>query len=120
MVVFLYIVYINMYKAGKYMDILQKIIEIDKAAAAQAELAVEAEFHEIKALEDKRLRRRQKRLEEEQIKFDELRTEQERLLNEKKNGSQAAIAETTGRLDEIFAQHREQWQSEIMQRITGV
>ena len=102
------------------MDILQKIIETDKAAAAQTELLAEEEQRSLKGLDEKRLRRREKRVSEEQEKLDALRAEQERILSEKKQGADKALADTTSRLDEIFAQHREEWQNEIIGRITGV
>lgn len=110
-----------MYKAGKLiMDILQKIIEIDKAAAAQTELLAEEEQRNLKGLDEKRLRRREKRVSEEREKLDALRAEQERILDEKKRNADKALSETTGTLDSIFAQHREEWQDEIISRITGV
>jgi len=110
-----------MYKAGKHiMDILQKILEIDKAAAAQTELLAEEEQRALKGLDEKRLRRREKRVSEEQEKLDSLCAEQERILNEKKQGADKTLADTMNRLDSIFAQHREEWQNEIIGRITGV
>lgn len=102
------------------MDILQKIIEIDKAAASQTELLVEKEQRNLKSLDEKRLRRREKRVDEEQEKLDSLRAEQEQTLYEKKRNADRILSETKSRLDDIFAQHREEWQNEIIGRITGV
>mgnify|MGYP003294808703 CR=1 FL=1 len=102
------------------MDILQTILDLDKAAAAQTELAVEQERRALKELEDKRLRRREKRVAEEQEKLDSLRSDNERMLNDKKDSADKALADKTSELDSIFAQHREEWQSEIISRITGV
>lgn len=102
------------------VDILQKIVEMDKEAAVRTELAVEAELCEIKALEAKRLRRREKRVEEEQAKSARLREEQDRLLSEKQSGAQQSLDESRGRLDAVFADNRAKWQGEIISRITGV
>lgn len=102
------------------MDILQKIIEMDKAAAAQTERLVEEEQRNLKGLDEKRLRRREKRVSEEQEKLDALRTEQARILSEKKQGTDKELSDNTDRLDRIFAQHRGEWQDEIIRRITGV
>ena len=41
-------------------------------------------------------------------------------LDKKKSGADAAMAEEIKKLDDIFAAHREEWQTEIIEKVTGV
>ncbi len=102
------------------MDILRKIIDFDKAAAATAEKAVEAEQRRMDESDEKYAKRRERLLADEQSKADEALKKQAELLEEKKRNTKAALVESTEHLDGVFAAHRNKWQSEIISRITGV
>ncbi len=102
------------------MDILRNIIELDKAAAAEAEKAVEAELQRLDESDEKYASRRERLITEEQEKADEALRRQSQLLEEKKRNAKAALVESTEHLDGVFAAHRSEWQSEIISRITGV
>lgn len=102
------------------MDILRNIIELDKAAAAEAEKAVEAELRRLDESDEKYASRRERLITEEQEKADEALRCQSQLLEEKKRNAKAALVESTEHLDGVFAAHRSEWQSEIISRITGV
>ncbi len=102
------------------MDILRKIIEMDKAAAAQTEKIVEAELQRMDDSDEKHAKHRERLLAEEQAKADAALQQQEQQLKEKKRNAKAALVESTEHLDGVFAAHRSEWQSEIISRITGV
>ena len=102
------------------MDILRSIIELDMAAAAEAEKAIEAELRRLDESDEKYASRRERLISDEQSKADELLKQQAELLKEKKRNAKAALVESTERLDGVFAAHRSEWQSEIISRITGV
>lgn len=102
------------------MDILRSIIEIDKAAAAEAEKMVEAERRRFDESDEKHASHRERLLAEEQQKADAALAEQEKQLKEKKRNTKAALVESTEHLDGIFAAHRSEWQNEIISRITGI
>ncbi len=102
------------------MDILKSIIELDKAAAAEAEKIVEAERRRFDESDEKYESRRERLLADEQQKADDALAEQAKQLEEKKRNAKAALVESTEHLDGIFAAHRGEWQSEIISRITGV
>ncbi len=102
------------------MDILRSIIELDMAAAAEAEKAVEAELRRLDESDEKYASRRERLISDEQSKADELLKQQAELLKEKKRNAKAALVESTEHLDGVFAAHRSEWQSEIISRITGV
>ena len=102
------------------MDILKSIIEIDKAAAAEAEKIVEEEMLRIDESDEKYAKRRERLLTEEQAKADEAIKKHAELLEEKKRNTKAALVESTEHLDGVFAAHRNEWQNEIISRITGV
>lgn len=102
------------------MDILKSIIELDKAAAAEAEKIVEAERRRFDESDEKYESRRERLLADEQQKANDALAEQAKQLEEKKRNAKAALVESTEHLDGIFAAHRSEWQSEIISRITGV
>lgn len=102
------------------MDILKSIIELDKAAAAEAEKIVEEECRRFDEADEKYASRRERLLADEQQKADDALAEQAKQLEEKKRNAKAALVESTEHLDGIFAAHRSEWQSEIISRITGV
>ena len=78
------------------MEILQQIIEIDKAAAARVNMAIE---------EERRL-------------VDEFCKEQTAKLNEKLSKADKTLADECGKLDEKFNSRKADWKTEIIGRIT--
>ncbi len=102
------------------MDILRKIIQLDKAAAAYTEKVVESEQRRMDEADEKHSKRRERLIAEEQAKADEALKQQAKQLEEKKRNTKAALVESTEHLDGMFAAHRSKWQAEIISRITGV
>ncbi len=102
------------------MDILQKIIDIDKAAAARVEALREEQSRKLEesgkatALASERL------IADEKNKLEEFRGAQQAVLDKKQNGADAAKAEEIRRLDDIFNANREKWVGEITAKVTGV
>ncbi len=101
------------------MDILQEIIRMDRAAAERADLMYSAELKRIEAAEAKSERRFEKAVANEKAQADAFRSEREERLALKKADTEKAMLRQIAQLDGIFSQHKEQWQSEIIGRITG-
>ncbi len=101
------------------MDILQKIIKMDKAAAAQADEVREAELNRLDALDEKSSRRTEKAVANEKAQAEAFRAQREQQLVQKQADAKAELEESIARLDGIFAAHSEEWQAEILSRITG-
>ncbi len=102
------------------MDILQNIIELDKAAAANTKAAVKKERIKLDEKEKNADSRRNSVLDRNREAAESSRMEQEKALAEKKAAAEASLSESKARLDDIFAGNRESWQNEIIGRITGV
>lgn len=101
------------------MDILQEIIEMDKAAAARADEARETEINRLNALDEKSSRRTEKAVANEKAQAEAFRAQREQQLTQKRSDTKKELDESIARLDEIFDTHYEEWQSEIISRITG-
>lgn len=101
------------------MDIIQSIIELDKAAARRTEDIRKAELQKLDTVDKNAERKQQKLIEKQRGIADSKHAEQEQLLNEKKVNSEAELSQSKARIDEVFSSHSEQWQSEIISRITG-
>lgn len=102
------------------MDIIQSIIELDKAAARRTEDIRKAELQKLDTVDKNAERKQQKLIEKQRGIADSKRAEQEQLLNEKKVDATTALEQSKTRIDEVFSSHSEQWQSEIISRITGI
>lgn len=102
------------------MDILQNIIELDKAAAASTKAAVKKERIKLDEKEKNADSRRNSVLDRNREAAENSRIEQEKALAEKKASTEASLSESKAKLDDVFAKNRESWQDEIIGRITGV
>ena len=102
------------------MELLRKIIELDKKAAAEVEQKTEDFRRQLESSDLDAQRTSSELIAREQKQLDEYREKQERVLKERLEGTQSAIKQKTDALDAIFDQHRQEWHNEIMQRITGV
>ncbi len=102
------------------MDILQSIIEMDKAAAASTKAIVKEERQKLDEKEKNADLRRNSVLDRNRDAAENSRTEQEKALAEKKAATEKQLAESKAMLDDIFAKNSENWQNEIISRITGV
>lgn len=102
------------------MDILQSIIEMDKAAAASTKAAVVEERKRLDEKEKNADARRAAVLDRNRSAAENSRLSCEQALAEKKAATETALLESKKKLDDIFARSSEEWQSEIISRITGV
>lgn len=100
------------------MEILQQIIDMDKAAAARVEMAVEEERRLSDESGEGFVKAREEAVARERAKVEELRREQQKMLDEKLSKADKTLADECGRLDERFNAHKEQWKAEIIARIT--
>ncbi len=102
------------------MDILQQIIEIDKAAAARVEALREEQSRKLEESGKAAAQANEQLISGERKKLEEYRAAQEAALAEKQGGADAAKAERIKRIDDIFAAHKDEWTSEIIEKVTGV
>ena len=102
------------------MDILQQIIEMDKAAAARTKKLCEEELKKLDAIDAKNSRRMEKALANERAQAEQYYRSRQMKLEKKKADSATELSESINKLDEIFSAHRSEWQDEIISRITGV
>lgn len=102
------------------MEILQQIIEIDKAACARVEALREEKSRQLAESGKAAAQADEQRISAAKKELEEFRAAQQAALDKKKGGADAAMAEEIKRLDDIFAAHRDEWQSEIIEKVTGV
>lgn len=102
------------------MEILQQIIEIDKAACAQVEALREEKSRQLAESGNAAAQADEQRISAARSELEQFRAAQQAILDKKKSGADAALAEEVKRLDDIFAAHRDEWQSEIIEKVTGV
>lgn len=102
------------------MDILRQIIELDKAAAARVEALREEQARKLEESGRAAADANEKLIADEQAKLEEFRSTQQKALDEKQGGAEAAKAAEIKRLDDIFAENREKWSAEIIEKVTGV
>lgn len=100
------------------MSILQQIIDMDRAAAARVELAVEEERRLSGESGECSAKAREEAVARERAKAETFCAEQQKQLNEKLSKSDKTLADECGKLDEKFAAHKSEWKAEIMARIT--
>lgn len=100
------------------MDILQRIIDMDKAAAARVNAALEEE----RRLSDESgvgsAKAREEAVAAERAKVEEFCKEQEDIVREKLSKADKTRAEECGKLDEKFAASKPWWKLEVIRRIT--
>ncbi len=102
------------------MDILKEIIAADKAAAARIEAlrneqnASLSENGKAAALANEQL------VSAARQELEQFRSAQQTALDEKQNNFGAEADAGKKRLDDIFAAHREEWISDIVEKVTGV
>lgn len=101
------------------MDILQQIIDMDKAAAARAASAAEEERRLSDESGEQSARESREMLSAEREKAENRCREQERTLSEKLRLAESVRAEGCKKLDDSFNSNKAQWKSEILSRITG-
>lgn len=101
------------------MELLKQIIELDKNAAAQVEQKTEEFRRQLENYDIEARRASGELIARERAELEEYRTKQQKLLDEKLDSTQSVIKQKTDELDAVFSAHRQQWQDEIMQRITG-
>lgn len=100
------------------MSILQKIVDMDKAAAARVERAVDEERRLSDESGEGSAKAREETLSRERAKAEASCAEQKKILHEKLSKADKTIADECGKLDEKFAAHKAEWKAEIMARIT--
>lgn len=100
------------------MSILQKIIDIDKAAAARVEMAVNEERRLSDESGEGSAKVREEKINSERAKAEAYCAEQKKLLDEKLSKADKTRADECGKLDEKFAAHKAEWKAEIIKRIT--
>ena len=105
-------------KVVRKMSILQKIVDMDKAAAARVEMAVEEERRLSDESGEGSAKVREETLARERAKAEAFCAEQQRQLNEKLSKADKTLADECGKLNEKFAAHKAEWKAEIMARIT--
>lgn len=101
------------------MDILQQIIEMDKAAAARNEAMRKAELERLDAMDVLNRQHLEQVVKNERAQAKEFLAQRREKLEKKKADTEAELSERISRLDGIFDTHKDEWQSEIIARITG-
>lgn len=101
------------------MDILQDIIDLDRAAAARAMAAVEEERRLSDESGEQSAKENREMLEAERKKVREYCDSNDSRLNQKLREAESVQKEQCKALDESFNSLRAQWKSEIIKRITG-
>lgn len=100
------------------MQIIQQIIEMDNAAAARVNAAVEEERKLSDGNGEGSVKAREEAVAAEKAKTEEFCKEQMRILNEKLSKAEEILAAECGKLDEKFAANKDKWKAEIIGRIT--
>lgn len=100
------------------MEILQQIIDMDKAAAARVNAAIEEERRLSDESGEGSVKARSEAVAVERAKVEEFCKQQMDRLNEKLSKADKTLAEECGKLDEKFAANRNKWKAEIIGRIT--
>lgn len=100
------------------MDILQRIVNMDKAAAARVKKTIERETQLSDEQGSRAAAERDKLVAAERAKISAFIKEQEQKLSEKLAHAEKIRAEQCDALDERFNAHKSAWKSEILERIT--
>ena len=100
------------------MDILQRIIDMDKAAAARANAALEEERRLSDESGEGSAKAREEAVAAERAKVEEFCKKQEDIVREKLSKADKTRAEECKKLDEKFAASKQWWKLEVIRRIT--
>lgn len=100
------------------MEILQQIIDMDKAAAARVNAAVEEERRLSDENGEGSAKMREEAVAAERDKMDKFCREQMKILDEKLSKAEEILSAECGKLDEKFAANKDKWKAEIIGRIT--
>ena len=101
------------------MEILQQIIDMDKAAEARVYAAIEEERRLLNASGDQSAKESREMLAAEREKVREYCEKKEQQLSSKLREAASVQNEMCRRLDDNFNGMRDQWKAEIISRITG-
>ncbi len=101
------------------MEILQQIIDMDRAAAARAYAAVEEERRLSDESGEQSAKESREMLSAERARVREYCEKKEQQLSVKLREAASVQKEKCRQLDESFNSLKEQWKSEILGRITG-
>lgn len=101
------------------MDILRRIIDMDKAASERCAAAVERERGKSDEFGERTAREREDMVALERKRVEELVREQDKKLAEKLSKAQKQRDEECAKLDERFNANKDKWKKEIIGRITG-
>ncbi|MDY4587778.1 MAG: hypothetical protein SPD47_04970 [Oscillospiraceae bacterium] len=102
------------------MDILQEIIEIDKAAAARVEALRQQQETALSESGKAAAQANEKAVNEAKQELEAFRAQQQALLDEKHSSADSEAGAGKKSLDDIFSAHREEWISDIIEKVTGV
>lgn len=100
------------------MDILSQIVEMDKAAAARVNMAIEEERRLSDESGEGFAKTREEAIAGERAKVDAFCKEQTAMLEERLSKSDKVLAGEKAKLDEKFNSQKERWKAEIFGRIT--
>lgn len=101
------------------MDILQEIIAADKAAAARVE-ALRRQQEESLSDSGKAVALANEQLvSNARQELEQFRSSQQKNLDDTRNSAESEAEASRKRLDDIFAAHREEWISDIIEKVTG-
>ena len=101
------------------MESIRQILEMDKAAVRRAEEAVERERKLSDESGERRASENNERLSKEKKESESAVKALREKLNERLRESEKLKADKCGEIEKIFAEHREKWAGEIVNRITG-
>ncbi len=100
------------------MDIIEQIVNMDKAAVKRVNEAVERESSLLNETDEQLHRESRAAIEAERKAAEEFEREAQQKLNEKLRHAEELRTDRCKKLDEIFTSHKGQWKSEILGRIT--
>lgn len=101
------------------MDVLQQIIDMDKAARARTEKARGEQKRQSAQAAAQSAQARSALIDAERAKLDEYKAQREAELSQRLAGAESVRAEQCARLDAVFAENAERWRADIIRRITG-
>lgn len=101
------------------MEILQQIIDMDKAAAARVNMAIEEERRLSDESGEGFAKTREEAVAKERAKVDEFCKEQTAKLDEKLSKADKTLEEECAKLDEKFNSRKAEWKAEIIAKIIG-
>lgn len=100
------------------MDILQRIIDMDKAAAARVSAAVEEERRLSDESGEGSAKAREEAVAAERAKLEEFCKKQEEVVKDKLSTADKIRAEECEKLEQKFAASKTWWKLDVIRRIT--